>query len=36
MPSRTAATIEENARYRLAEGSGALNSIRFVVYVSLE
>ena len=29
MPSRPAATIDENARYGLADGSGALNSIRF-------
>jgi hypothetical protein len=29
MPSRPAATIAENARYGLADGSGALNSMRF-------
>jgi hypothetical protein len=31
IPSSPAATIDENARYGLADGSGALNSIRFVL-----
>ena len=31
IPSSPAATIAENARYGFADGSGALNSIRFVL-----